>query len=132
VEIKKTRVEKPMSFTVSAVILRIRPRLLAVVALAASLAANAAMSSMAHAQIVSAKARYDRGILSVRGRTAAPLQYVSLNRFFVTRSNRRGRFVFRQTRLPASCAVTLRSEDQQLRVPVKNCGLAFLSSDQKE
>jgi len=116
-----------MSFTVSAANLRIAPRLLAVAALAVSLAANAAVSSPAYAEIVSAKARYDRGILIVRGRTAAPLQYVSLNRFFVKRSNRRGRFVFRQTRLPASCTVTLRSDSQQLRVPVRNCGLAFLS-----
>jgi hypothetical protein len=117
-----------MSFTVSAAKFRIGPRLFAIAALAVSLPANAAVSSPAHAQIVSAKARYDRGILIVRGRTAAPLQYVLLNRFFVKRSNRRGRFVFRQTRLPASCAVTLRSEDQQLRVPVKNCGLALLAS----
>jgi len=96
-----------------------------VAVLATTLAGSAAMSSTAQAQIVSAKARFERGHLIVRGKTEGPRQYVSLNRFVVKRSNRRGRFVFRQKRQPLSCIVTLRSNGQQLRVPIKNCGLAF-------
>ena len=121
-----------MPFPASAAKRRIAPCLVAAAALAASLVGHAACSSTAQAQIVSAKAHYDRGIVIVRGRTREPRQYVSLNRFQVKRSNRLGRFVFRQTRLPASCAVTLQSEGQQLRVPIRNCGLAFLSAESRD
>ncbi len=106
----------------SAATRRVDLRSLALVVLV-GLAGNAVIGGSVQAQIVSAKARYDRGILIVRGRTEAPLQYVSLNRFFVKRSNRLGRFVFRQTRLPSACAVTLRSEGQRLQVPIRNCPL---------
>jgi hypothetical protein len=76
------------------------------------------------AQVVSAKARYNQGILIVRGRTAEPRQFVSLGGVLIQRSNRVGRFVFRQTRLPPTCAVSLRAEGQEVSVPIRNCPLA--------
>jgi hypothetical protein len=91
------------------------------------LSASAAMLSpkTAHAQVVSASAQYDRGLLVVRGTTAKPRQFVQLNRFRIKLSNREGRFVFRQTRLPRTCIVRLRSAGQELTVPVKDCPLRY-------
>lgn len=94
----------------------------AIVLIVAGLGATSG-SIEAHAEIVSAKARYDRGLLIVRGKTAEPMQFVSLSRKLVTRSNRVGRFVFRQSRLPQLCSVHLHSEGQQLTIPIKNCPL---------
>ena len=80
-------------------------------------------TSSVHAQVVSATARYEQGILMVYGATAKPRQYVQLNRFRITRSNRRGGFLFRHTRFPKSCVVRLRSAGQTREVPIKNCPL---------
>lgn len=77
----------------------------------------------ARAQIVSASARYDKGVLVVRGITAEPRQFVRLNRFRIKLSNRVGRFVFHQTRLPLDCSVRLRSAGHELTVPIRNCPL---------
>ncbi len=78
---------------------------------------------MATAQILSASAHYDRGVLVVRGKTAEPRQFVKLNRFRIKLSNRVGRFVFHQTRLPRTCDVRLRSAGHELIVPIRNCPL---------
>lgn len=80
-------------------------------------------ADVANAQIVSASARYDKGVLVVRGVTAKPRQFVRLNRFRIKLSNRVGRFVFNQTRLPQNCSVRLRSAGHELTVPIRNCPL---------
>jgi hypothetical protein len=76
-----------------------------------------------HAEVKSAKARYDGGLLIVRGKTTEPRQFVSLDRVLATRSNRVGRFVFRQARIPIRCSVLLYSEGRKMTVPIKNCPL---------
>ena len=76
-----------------------------------------------HAEVKSAKARYDGGLLIVRGKTTEPLQFVSLDRVLATRSNRVGRFVFRQARIPNRGSVLLYSEGRKRTVPIKNCPL---------
>jgi hypothetical protein len=76
-----------------------------------------------HAEVKSAKARYDGGLLIVRGKTTEPRQFVSLDRVLATRSNRVGRFVFRQARIPNRCSVLLYSEGRKMTVPIKNCPL---------
>lgn len=78
---------------------------------------------MAIAQVLSASAHYHRGVLVVRGKTAEPRQFVRLNRFRIKLSNRVGRFVFHQTRLPRTCDVRLRSAGHELIVPIRNCPL---------
>ncbi|MGD2024993.1 MAG: hypothetical protein PVJ46_11530 [Methyloceanibacter sp.] len=76
-----------------------------------------------HAQVVSASARYDLGTLWVYGATAKPRQYVQLNRFRIKQSNQQGGFLFKQTRLPRSCFVRLRSAGKVRKVPIRNCPL---------
>ena len=80
-------------------------------------------ASDAEAQVVSASARYEQGILMIYGATAKPRQYVQLNRFRMKLSNRRGGFSFRITRFPKSCVVRLRSAGQPREVPIRNCPL---------
>jgi hypothetical protein len=80
-------------------------------------------ADVANGQIVSASARYDKGVLVVRGVTAKPRQFVRLNRFRIKLSNRVGRFVFHQTRFPQDCSVRLQSTGHQLTVPIRNCPL---------
>lgn len=79
---------------------------------------------LGRAEVVSAKARYDGGLVIVRGKTAEPMQFVSLDRTLATRSNRIGRFVFRQSRIPHRCSVLLYSEGRSKTVPIKNCPLS--------
>jgi hypothetical protein len=85
--------------------------------------AGAAIPSIAHAQVVSASARYDRGTLVVHGKTAKPRQYVRLNRFRIKLSNNVGQFAFHQTRLPRTCSVRLRSAGHGITIPIRNCPL---------
>ncbi len=80
-------------------------------------------TSSVHAQVVSASARYDLGTLWVYGATAKPRQYVQLNRFRIKQSNQQGGFLFKQTRLPRSCFVRLRSAGKVRKVPIRNCPL---------
>lgn len=100
---------------------------LRIVLVAIALSASTAMLSpnTAHAQIVSASARYDRGVLVVRGTTAKPRQFVRLNRFRIKLSNRVGQFAFHQTRVPQTCSVQLRSAGRELSVPIRNCPLRY-------
>lgn len=95
-------------------------RIFACIAIAATAVALLATTEV-HAQVVSATARYDRGVLIVRGRTAQGGQFVSLNRAIIHRSNTVGRFVFRQTTLPRSCEVSLRSAGRTFSIPIENC-----------
>lgn len=87
------------------------------------LAGGTTIPHIAYAQIVSASARYDRGIVVVRGTTAQPRQYVRLNRFRIKLSNSAGHFAFHQTRLPNTCSVRLRSAGHEITVPIRNCPL---------
>lgn len=89
----------------------------------ALLLSGTAAPAIAHAQIVSASARYDRGVVAVQGATAQPRQYVRLNRFRITLSDRLGGFAFRVTQLPKTCSVRLRSSGHERRVPIRNCPL---------
>jgi hypothetical protein len=75
----------------------------------------------ADAQVLSATAIYDRGIVIVRGHTARPHQVVSVGRAWIQRSNRRREFVFHIKRLPDSCMVQLRSENTAKRIVIRNC-----------
>lgn len=85
--------------------------------------ASAIATSSADAQIASATASYDRGVLLVRGKTAKPRQLISLNRFHIKRSNRAGDFIFRQTRIPRDCLVRLRAEGDSRILRIDNCPL---------
>lgn len=92
-------------------------------ALLVAIAASSSARETAHAEVISAKARYDGGLIIVRGKTDEPMQFVSLDRSLATRSNRVGRFVFRQARIPHRCSVLLYSEGRKMTVPIKNCPL---------
>ena len=81
----------------------------------------AADRNQAVAQVISATAVYDRGVLTVRGATAQGGSFVSLNRGLIQRSNSLGRFVFRQTTLPQLCSVNLRSAGRVYRTNIRNC-----------
>ncbi|BAQ15633.1 hypothetical protein [Methyloceanibacter caenitepidi] len=102
--------------------LTLKPRRIALAGLAAIAAFLGALDT-GYAEVVSAKARYDGGLVIVRGKTAEPMQFVSLDRVLATRSNRVGRFVFRQSRIPHRCSVLLYSEGRSMTVPIKNCPL---------
>jgi hypothetical protein len=103
-------------------------RLIAVVAVMLTAVLSASYDTdSANAQVVSAKARYDRGILIVRGKTAEPRQFVSLDRVNILRSNRVGRFVFRQMRLPRVCTVRLQSAGHETRCRLGTARSASLS-----
>lgn len=95
-----------------------------VIALAAAATALMCFSQTGNAEVRSAKACYDNGLLIVRGKTVAPMQFVSLSRTLVLRSNAVGRFVFRQARIPTKCSVVLYSEGLKFIVPIKNCPLS--------
>ncbi|WP_159079937.1 hypothetical protein [Methyloceanibacter sp. wino2] len=95
-----------------------------VIALAAAVTGLVCLAEPGYAEVWSAKAHYDRGLLIVRGKTAEPLQYVSLSRTLVTRSNAVGRFVFRVSRIPKRCSVLLYSEGLRFSAPIKNCPLS--------
>jgi hypothetical protein len=101
----------------------VRPWLFLLVVMIAMTGVIVLDRSPAAARVMSASAHYEGGTLIVRGRTARPGQFVSLNRGLIQRSNRVGQFVFRVTRLPPSCTVRLRASGRETRVQIRNCPL---------
>jgi len=78
----------------------------------------------AAAQVQSATASLSgQGRVVVRGSTARPHQFVTLNRSVVTRSNRLRRFTFRLNRVPRTCQVILHAARQRQVVPVRDCAM---------
>lgn len=77
--------------------------------------------SLADAQVLTATAIYDRGIVIIRGHTFKPGQFVSVGRSLVQRSNRQRQLVFHLKQLPRQCEVGIRSGGRVQVIPIRNC-----------
>jgi hypothetical protein len=78
-------------------------------------------SGAAHAEITIHEARYAAGILFVRGETSQPMQRLTLDGRYHTRTDRNKRFSFKVRYVPRDCIADIRAGTQVHPAVIANC-----------
>jgi hypothetical protein len=90
---------------------------LVVCALAFGFGANAA-----HAKIDVVEARYEAGVLVLRGNSDHPDDEVTLDQIYKERTGHSGEFLFRVRYQPRGCVAAIRIKDESASATIANCG----------
>ena len=75
----------------------------------------------AHARIDVVEARYEAGVLVVRGNSDHPNADVTLERIYKERTGKSGEFLFRVRYRPRGCVAEIRFKDESFSARIANC-----------
>jgi hypothetical protein len=78
-------------------------------------------ANCAQAKISVGEARYEAGVLLVRGHSDHPNSDVTLDRMYKERTSGSGAFLFRVRYRPRGCVAEIRVKDESVSARVENC-----------